>query len=252
MKKQDRRSFLRVGGLAGSAIVLGACTQAASVGNSQNTASNAKTPDADKPAEKEVTTLEDLMREHGVLRRALLVYTSAAMRLRKNPSDVSPDALQKTAKLFRAFGEEYHEKKLEEQYIFPMIKQKGATGEAGKYPDILTAQHNRGREITDYIISATNTPKLGANGADFAETLETFVWMYENHAAREDTIVFPAWKDLISDADYKELGDKFEDIEKETFGGDGFDMAVDQIGDIEESLGLTDISKFTPPAPKPK
>ncbi len=55
------------------------------------------------------------MREHGVLRRALLVYTNAAIRLRKNPADIAPDALQNTAKLFRAFGEDYHEKKDESQ-----------------------------------------------------------------------------------------------------------------------------------------
>src|SRR5215216_5902885 len=67
----------------------------------------------------EVTAPEDLMREHGVLRRALLVYTATAGKLRTNASAVSPDALQKTAKLFRTFGEDYHEKKLEETYIFP-------------------------------------------------------------------------------------------------------------------------------------
>ena len=73
--------------------------------------------------------------------------------------------------------------------------------------------------------------------------------MYENHAAREDTIVFPAWKDLITGKEYDELGDKFEDIEKEQFGEDGYENAVKQIGEIEASLGLGDISIFTPPAP---
>src|SRR2546423_7807656 len=127
MSNQNRRSFLKVGGLAGSALILGACAKGATNGSNQNIASNANATTSEKPQEKEVTTLEDLMREHGELRRALLVYSSAAMRLRRNPGDVSPDALQKTAKLFRAFGEEYHEQKLEEQYIFPLVKQNGAT-----------------------------------------------------------------------------------------------------------------------------
>jgi len=38
-----------------------------------------------------------------------------------------------TAQLFRAFGKEYHEKKLEEDYIFPAVKKGG--GEAASYPD---------------------------------------------------------------------------------------------------------------------
>ncbi len=72
--------------------------------------------------EKPVTALEDLMREHGVLRRELLVYTNAAIRLHKNPADVAPDALQNTAKLFRAFGEDHHEKKDESQTNFVFLQ----------------------------------------------------------------------------------------------------------------------------------
>ena len=67
--------------------------------------------------EKEVAAAEDLMREHGILRRTLLVYGEAATRLTQRPDSVSPEALQRGAKLFRSFGEEYHEKQLEEAFI---------------------------------------------------------------------------------------------------------------------------------------
>lgn len=198
----------------------------------------------------EVTATEDLMREHGVLRRALLVYTAAAAKLHANPASVPPDALQKTAKLFRAFGEEYHEKKLEEAFIFPAVKQAG--GEAATYPDILVTQHNRGREITEYIINVTQNAKLGASNAEeLAKALEAFVLMYRNHAAREDTIIFPAWKQTLTAKQLDEMNDKFEDIEHEQFGEDGFEDAVKQISAIESSLGLSDIAQFTaPPPPK--
>src|SRR5262249_28060729 len=147
------------------------------------------------------------------------------------------DALQKTAKLFRAFGEDYHEKKVEEAYIFPKIKEKGA-GDAVQYVDILVAQHARGRDITDYIISATNTSNLSANAPGFANTLNPFVRMYQHHAAREHTIIIPAWKDMITPEEYDELNDKFENIEHEQFGEHGFEDAVKQIGDIETALGI--------------
>jgi hemerythrin-like domain-containing protein len=190
------------------------------------------------------------MREHGVLRRALMVYAETAPRLRSNPSSVVPDALQKTAKLFRAFGEEYHEKKLEETYIFPAVKQAG--GPAAALPDVLVVQHNRGREITDYIIAVTQGAKLGATNAEpLAHALEGFVLMYQNHAAREDTIIFPAWKQTLTARQLDEIGDKFEDIEKEQFGSDGYEDAVKQIGEIEGALGLADLGQFTaPPPPK--
>jgi hemerythrin-like domain-containing protein len=200
--------------------------------------------------EVEVTATEDLMREHGILRRALLVYSAASIKLRGNSSAIPPDALQKTAKLFRAFGEEYHEKKLEEAYIFPAVKKAG--GEAGIYADILVAQHNRGREITDYVIGVTQGAKLGATSPEpLAKALEAFVLMYRNHAAREDTIVFPAWKQTLTAQQLDEMSEKFEDIEHQQFGEDGFDDAVKQISAIENSLGLADIAQFTaPPPPK--
>src|SRR6266481_3715718 len=77
-----------------------------------------------KSAATEVGAAEDLMREHGVLRRALLVYQESASKLR-NTSTIPSEPLQKNAQLFRAFGEEYHEKKLEEAYIFPAVKKAG-------------------------------------------------------------------------------------------------------------------------------
>ncbi|HEY2970928.1 MAG TPA: hemerythrin domain-containing protein [Pyrinomonadaceae bacterium] len=250
MRSNTRRDFLRTSAIVGTGLVLTGCGG----GNMANTEVQKKEETSSKPDENkmggEVTATEDLMREHGILRRALLVYSAAAMKLRANASSIAPDALQKTAKLFRAFGEEYHEKKLEEAYIFPAVKKVG--GEAATYPDILIAQHNRGREITDYLIGVTQGGKLGAsNGEQLAKALESFVLMYRNHAAREDTIIFPAWKQTMTGKQLDEMNDKFEDIEHEQFGEDGFEDAVKQISAIESSLGLADISQFTaPPPPK--
>jgi hemerythrin-like domain-containing protein len=239
-----RRTFLRVSTLIGAGLILGGwgCAdplQAAQPGKPHTSARGEK-----KAKDGEVTATEDLMREHGVLRRALLVYTAAIAKLRSEPSTVVPDALQKTAKLFRTFGEDYHEKKLEEIYIFPAVKRAG--GPAANLPDILLVQHQRGREITDYILAVTQGAKLDAKNAEpLAKTLESFVLMYRHHAAREDTILFPAWKQTLSAHQLDELGERFEEIEHQQFGKDGYDEAVKQIGDIESSLGLADLAQFT-------
>jgi hemerythrin-like domain-containing protein len=195
--------------------------------------------------EKEVGAVEDLMREHGVLRRALLIYEETAPKL---GSSIDPNLLHQTAKLFRTFGEDYHEKKLEEAYIFPVVRKAG--GPAATYPDVLIAQHARGREVTDYILGVTGKGRIStADAAPLARAMTTFVLMYQNHAAREDTVVFPAWKTALSGRQLDELGDKFEEIEKQQFGSDGYEDAVKEIGQIETALGLADIAQFTPPPP---
>jgi hemerythrin-like domain-containing protein len=200
--------------------------------------------------ENEVGAVEDLMREHGVLRRALLVYIETVPKLRTNPVGVDAGAVARTAKLFRSFGQDYHERKLEEAYIFPALRKAG--GPAAAYVDTLIAQHNRGREITDYILSVTSKGGIGTADAEpLAGVLQTFALMYQNHAAREDTIIFPAWKHTLSERRLREMGDKFEDLERQMFGKDGFGDALNQIAQIEQTLGFADLAQFTaPPPPK--
>jgi len=197
--------------------------------------------------EKEVGAVEDLMREHGVLRRVLLVYAESVPKLRADAASVLATHLNKAAQLFHDFGEEYHEKKLEEAHIFPRLKKaKAASG----LVDTLLKQHQRGREITAFILGATASGTVSTADAEpLARAFETFVRMYQNHTAREDTVIFPAWKNALSGREIEEMGDKFEDIEKAEFGHDGFDAAIRQMDGIEGALGFADIAQFTAPPP---
>jgi hemerythrin-like domain-containing protein len=200
--------------------------------------------------EKEVGAVEDLMREHGVIRRAILVYRDIATKLRAKPASVDPDLLRRTAEIFRSFGEDYHEKMLEETYIFPAIKKSGDP--AAESVDVLISQHQRGRELTNYILSIVGKGAIGTGDAEpLARVLDSVELMYEHHAAHEDTIVFPAWKDALSAHQLDEIGEKFEEIEHRQFGKGGFEDAVAQIAVIEQALGIADIRRFTaPPPPK--
>jgi hemerythrin-like domain-containing protein len=235
-----RRSLLAAASLAGGGLLLaqGALAEEHKKGSKGGAGQ-----------EKPVGAVEDLMREHGVIRRALLVYEETAPKLRTAPGSVPPDALNRTAKLIHDFGEEYHERKLEEAYIFPEVKKAG--GPAAALPDVLKAQHDRGREITEYVIAVTGKGAIGTGDAEpMAHALESFVRMYANHAAREDTILFPAWSQALSTRRLHELGEKFEEIEKQQFGGDGYEDAVKEIGRIEQALGVADLAQFTAPPPK--
>src|SRR5438477_9505731 len=76
-----------------------------------------------------VTAPEDLMKEHGVLNRCLLIYEEGLRRLRAK-EEVTPQVFQHTATVVRHFVEEYHEKN-EENFIFPQFKR------AGKLTDLV-------------------------------------------------------------------------------------------------------------------
>ena len=188
--------------------------------------------------EKDVGAVEDLMREHGVIRRAILVYRSMAVGVRAG-MPVDRDALRRTATLLRDFAEDYHERELEEAHLFPKVRAAG--GPAAAYIGVLLAQHRKGREITERLL----TPAT-ASDQQLAVLLDAFELMYQHHAAREDTIVFPVWKKVLSRNELSEMSEKFEEIEKKRFGADGFERAVREIEAIEQSVGLVQIAQFTP------
>jgi hemerythrin-like domain-containing protein len=192
---------------------------------------------------EEVSPVEDLMREHGGLNRILLIYDEGLRRIRLK-KDFDPAWLGKSAKLIQSFIEGYHEK-LEEEHLFPRVKK------AGKFSalvDTLLAQHQAGRKLTATILALSTRPHL--KNASAARTLESaltrFNRMYRPHEAREDTVLFPEFKTLLTQKEYDKLGDQFEDKEHELFGKEGFEGIVVQIAEIEKALGIFDLSNFTP------
>ena len=72
--------------------------------------------------------------------------------------------------------------------------------------------------------------------------------MYEPHEAREDTVLFPARRDIVSKQEFGALGEDFEKKEHQLFGEDGFEHIVDRVAGIEKTLGIYDLAQFTPTA----
>src|SRR5512141_1745543 len=141
--------------------------------------------------EAEVGPAEDLMREHGVLRRVMFLYDEAAHRL--DGSATPPlDALGAAAAIVKRVIEDYHEK-LEENFVFPrMEKAKKLTGLTAT----LRQQHEAGRKVTGGIQRLSKGTLADADRRQLADLLRTFNRMYRPHAAREDTVLFPAFHDL--------------------------------------------------------
>jgi hemerythrin-like domain-containing protein len=227
MKTTGRRAFLRqASAVVGSTFALPLASSAMQ-----------QKKKGKEEEEEDVSTNEDLMREHGVLNRILLVYDEAIRRIVANQK-FDPAVIQKSAGLIQKFIENYHEK-LEENHLFPRFEK------AGKLVDLvktLRAQHAAGRTVTDRILAAAAKGDTQAMRGDLA----AFVRMYRPHEAREDTVLFPALHSIVSRHEYDALGEQFERIERQTFGGDGFDMAVDQVSEIEKQFGIYELAQFTP------
>ncbi len=232
----DRRRFLfRASVIAGSMIVPARGAWAAQAPKQK--------PEKKEQEEEEVTPTEDLMREHGLLNRILLIYDESRRRL-EGKGDLDPATLNAAAGIIRHFIEHYHEK-LEEQHLFPRFEK------AGKLTDlvaILRTQHAAGRQVTARItqLATAATIKDAAQRRELADQLRLFNRMYRPHEAREDTVLFPALHKIVSRNEFDSLGEQFERREKELFGEDGFEHMVDRLAGLEKSLGIYDLAQFTP------
>jgi hemerythrin-like domain-containing protein len=195
----------------------------------------------------DISATEDLMREHGVLRRALIVYAELASRLQAGRRDLNLAALGEAAKLFREFGENYHERILEEQYVFPDVRKTGGPNE--KLVEVLLAQHQRAQEITAYLERIASRGRISADAQQLSRALAGMSRMYHAHATWEDTVVFPAWTKTQSKSRLDELAKKFEEMERQQFGKDGFEDGIERITRVEQMFGLADLSTYTAPKP---
>jgi hemerythrin-like domain-containing protein len=230
-----RRHFLQHTSVAGAGLLLPAIALA----NPQPPPS-AKLKDANAEV---ISPAEDLMREHGVLNRILLIYDDhLRMLTAKQPFDGS--VLASAADVIRHFVEDYHEK-LEEDFLFPRFRK---AGKLVNLVDTLLAQHKAGRELTAQIRELASLPTLKyVSDADkLADALRAFLRMYRPHEAREDTVLFPAFRSIVSPHEYDALGDDFEKKEDELFGDEGFFRVVDQVAELEKRAGIYDLSQFTP------
>jgi len=225
----ERRTFLKRSGLLTAAMTL--ARPATSLGE-------------EGPAKGvvEVSPIEDLMREHGLLDRILLLYDEVRARL-NHAQEFPPDVLEPAAQIVRRFVEDYHEK-LEEDSIFPRFEK---ANKLVSLTETLRDQHKAGRILTDWILAhaSPGARKTREDRDGLIEHLYRFAWMYRPHKAREDTALFPAFHALVSLREYDELGDQFEDKEHELFGPEGFEKTVETIAKLEQNLGIHDLARFT-------
>ena len=189
-----------------------------------------------------VSPVEDLMQEHGVLNRVLVIYDEALRRL-DGGLELPPESLRAAAKIVREYVEDYHEK-LEQDFLFPRFIN------ANRMPDlvqVLLEQHVGGRNLTDETLhlATAKTMQSADDRRRLATSLRRFTRMYHAHESREDTVLFPAFRTLVSAHEYAALREDFDKREREQFGGESFPRMAERAAAIESQLGIAELARYT-------
>ena len=231
-----RREFVGAAVAAGLAGSVGGIWTASARAEDQKPAAKGKTAE-------EVSPGEDLMREHGLLKRILLIYGEAVRRL-ETKEDPPLIAIAESAGIIRTFVEDYHEK-LEEDHLFPRFR---TAFTLVALVEVLQAQHKAGRKLTDVTLRLARQQALKTDDdrSKLIASIKYFIRMYNPHQAREDTILFPAFHEIVTQNEYDALGEEFEKKENQLFGEGGFEKNVARVEAIEKTLGIYDLAQFTP------
>lgn len=237
----DRKHFLRNGIIAFAGItalnVLPGCKEKEDKDGKGEKAIKEKEGEG-----QEVSPPEDLMQEHGLLNRVLLIYDNCRIHL-INKESFPIEAITNAAGIVRSFVEDYHEKQ-EENYLFPRFEK---ANQLTELVQTLRQQHQAGRTVTDQITQLTKqVARTDGEHQKLIDLLTAFNTMYRPHEAREDTVLFPAFRKLVSKNEYDSLGEEFENNEHKLFGEGGFETMVDKVATIEKSLGIYELAQFTP------
>lgn len=193
--------------------------------------------------EVKYSPIEDLMEEHSILRRALLIYEECIRRMNIG-EDFDPALLVEATNVIKVIII-YHHALLEHEYIFPRFR------EADKYVemcDILTEQHGAADGQEQIILQHANRESI-ANPETreiLINAIRKSIRVFRPHINTEDTEMFPEFKTVVTAHEFYELGKKFKEIEYQKWGENGHRQMVDKIIHVEKALGINDLGSFTP------
>ena len=197
--------------------------------------------DAKKKTDETISPPEDLMREHAVLDRIMLIYESGLRRANQG-EDIDPAVFVQSATIVRDFVHDYHEKS-EEELVFPRFR-KG--GRMVGLVNVLIAQHGAGRKLTERILAAAPQARSREPREAMGRDVQAFITMYRPHTAREDTDIFPTLRQLVIGQEYDEIAEELEKRERQAFGADGFEKIAKKVAEVEKVIGIDDLEVFTP------
>ncbi|MGO8705483.1 MAG: hemerythrin domain-containing protein [Candidatus Brocadiia bacterium] len=230
--RRTRRDFLVAAGTVGAGLLLTGC------------AGIAARPEEKKLEEGEagITPTEGLMRQHGVLERVLLIYEEGARRI-ETDDVLLPENIADAATVVRAFIEDFHEGQEESVVFLPLEK----AGTLAPLTAVLRAQHKAGHGATDELLKRLEPQPFNVpeQRRELAGLMRGFARMVRPHYAREDTVVFPAFRQATPPGQFAALGGLLEERERETFGPEGFAKIVAQLAQIEAALEIADLAQFT-------
>jgi hemerythrin-like domain-containing protein len=156
--------------------------------------------------EHEHRTIEKIVRVTGVLVDELM-----------ENRDIDDDILRDLCQFLRVYGHQCHHGK-EESYLFPMLERHGVP-EEGCPLGALRHEHERSRVLTQELVQAS--AEYAANrhdgSATLSEALRNIAQFYPAHIWKEEYLLFPMARKVLSEEDDQRLLKEFKSVESDIY-----------------------------------
>jgi len=179
----------------------------------------------------ETNYLDMLMNDHSIIEKALILLEKEAERGEK----LNATTVKTLLDFLWSYGEQCHNQK-EEKVYFPLLLRKGLPpqGPIG----VMLQEHEMERNYIDKLIEFTTIrEETGKMPEGFNSMLAEYSELTKNHIWKENDILYPMGKRLITSSDEQMLVNEFLNIEKGSVGEGGYSRFSTLINTLEKQSG---------------
>ncbi len=158
---------------------------------------------------------EDLMNEHRVIERMLVVLSRACDRVEAG-KEVERELFVGAGDFFKNFADKCHHGK-EEKLLFERMQARGLSGEVGPIA-VMLREHQDGRAHVRKISELSVAKESKKRNDGLISAGRAYVELLSQHIQKEDNILYPLANQILTEEDQEELERGFEDVERDVMG----------------------------------
>ncbi|MGB9846183.1 MAG: PAS domain-containing protein [Desulfotomaculales bacterium] len=170
--------------------------------------------------------------EHRLIEKVLEILQKEAEKLKDNRGD--PEVIAAALDFFSGFADGCHHRK-EERVLFPLLEERGIPKEGGPI-GVMLREHEEGRRL----IARMREAAARKDRAQLAEAAGAYVELLKGHIWKEDDVLYPAGKKVLTADDARNLVEGFEKIEKEEVGAGVHEKYARLVHELERRTGAVE------------
>jgi hemerythrin-like domain-containing protein len=158
----------------------------------------------------------------------------SALQPRIEKGEVDPDTLTSVVDFFRTYADKFHHAKEEAQF-FPTLEKRGVKPK-GCPIGVLHSEHEQGRSLVSSLNDAIQKSRQADATANAAvgSLIKNMIGFYTDHIWKEDYLLFPMSKKVLTESDQTELQQGFAKVDAEM--GDEFESKYRHVVECLEKI----------------